>query len=323
MGGGWQETDNCRRKSAIERVACRQLNIVTTGQLLECGVSERVISYRTEHRRLIRLHRGVYAIHPPPYTREQRWLAAVLACGRGAFLCGASAGALQEIVDPPVGTIHVCSPTRTGRSRPGITVHLRVVDPRDARRVAAIPCVSADLVLIELAPDLDEAELEIVLVAAESKGLLKRHRLAELIAERAGRPGIGKLASITALEPALARSGLELLMLPIARMAGVGRPLVNHPIEVGRGRPLTVDCAWPKLRMVVEADSQRFHGDWEQAAVDRERDQLLALAGWRCHRFVRGVVAADPDGAAVRLRSLAAARAEELQGRSGGAGGGA
>ena len=179
----------------------------------------------------------------------------------------------------------------------------------------SIPCISADLVLIDLAPDLDDAELEVVLVAAESKGLLKRGRLEELIAERGGRPGIGRLAAITALEPAIVKSGLELLMLPIARAAGLGRPLANHPIAVpGRSRPLTVDCAWPELRMVVEADSQRFHGDWERAAADRERDQLLSLVGWRCHRFVRDRLVLAPEEAAERLRGLAAARRTEVEG---------
>jgi len=315
MDGGWPETDEYRRESAIERVAGRQLNLVTTRQLVDCGLGERVVSYRSRQRRLHRLHRGVYAIHPPPYTREQRWLAAVLACGRGAFLCGPSAAWHWTIAEVPARSIHVRSPTRAGRSRRGITVHHGRVDPRDARIKHSIPCVSVDLVLIELAPASTEAELEVMLVAAESLGLLKRGRLAELVAERAGRPGMGRLASILALEPALTRSELERLFLPVWRPAGLERPLAGHPIDVGQKRPLTVDFAWPELRMVVEADSQRFHGDWERSAVDRERDQLLALAGWRCHRFVRDYVAAEPDRVAARLRSLAAARAEELPGR--------
>jgi len=69
---------------------------------------------------------------------------------------------------------------------------------------------------------------------------------------------------------------------------------------------MEVDVVWPDLRMVVELDSQRFHGDWVAAERDRDRDQRLALAGWRCHRFVRRVVAGDPVGAAERLRLLAA-----------------
>ena len=87
------------------------------------------------------------------------------------------------------------------------------------------------------------------------------------------------------------------------------RPLQNHPIVVsGEPRPLVVDFAWPDVRLVVELDSQRFHGDWASAVRDRERDQLLALAGWEAHRFVRSAVEEDPAGAAARLGALHAMR---------------
>lgn len=66
--------------------------------------------------------------------------------------------------------------------------------------------------------------------------------------------------------------------------------------------------------MGVEADSQRFHGDWERAEADRERDQLLALAGWLCHRFVRRRIFHEPGDAAERLRRLTNARIAELTG---------
>jgi hypothetical protein len=188
-------------------------------------------------------------------------------------------------------------------------VHRGTVDPRDLRIVDGIRTVSADVVLVDLAPNLAEAQLEVVLVAAESKRLLKRGRLRELAADRRGRPGIPKLERLLGLEPAIVRSELELRMLPIARTAGLERPRVNHPVEVpGRRGPLIVDFAWPQLRMAVEADGQRFHGDWERARADRERDQLLALAGWRCHRFSRDRFA-DAEWMASRLAALAGAGA--------------
>lgn len=243
---------------------------------------------------------------PPPFSIRQRWLAAVLACGPDSALCGPSSAALQDVADLRGLPAHVRSPSRTGRDRRGIVVHRGAIDPRDLRIVDGIRCVSADLVLVDLAPELGEAELEVVLVAAESKGLLKRARLGELIADRRGRPGIPKLERLLALEPVLVRSGLELLMLPIARMAGLDRPKANLPIPVpGRRKPLIVDFAWQSLRMVVEADSQRFHGDWVRARADRERDQLLALAGWQCHRFTRDRFG-EREWMAGRLADLAA-----------------
>ena len=243
---------------------------------------------------------------PPPFSIRQRWLSAVLACGPDSALCGPSSAALQDVAELRGLPAHVRSPSRTGRDRRGIVVHRGAIDPRDLRIVDGIRCVSADLVLVDLAPELGEAELEVVLVAAESKGLLKRARLGELIADRRGRPGIPKLERLLALEPVLVRSGLELLMLPIARMAGLDRPKANLPIPVpGRRKPLIVDFAWQSLRMVVEADSQRFHGDWVRARADRERDQLLALAGWQCHRFTRDRFG-EREWMAGRLADLAA-----------------
>jgi very-short-patch-repair endonuclease len=102
-------------------------------------------------------------------------------------------------------------------------------------------------------------------------------------------------------------------MLPVIRAAGVPRPLFNHPVGVpGRTDPLIVDLLWPDLRLVVELDSQRWHGDWQQAEIDRDRDQLLALAGHLCHRFVRRKVEGNPAGSAKRLRALVALRGREL-----------
>jgi very-short-patch-repair endonuclease len=149
-----------------------------------------------------------------------------------------------------------------------------------------------------------------MLVAAESLHLLNRRRLAELLRERTGRPGTSKLLALLALEPAIVRSDLELLLTPIVRLAGLPRSLFNHPIP---GTPFTVDLSWPDLRLVIELDSQRWHGDWERAAADRERDQVLALASHLCHRFVRSRLVDDPTGSAERLRLLYDRRAADLR----------
>lgn len=302
------------REQRIDGIVKRQLWLITSRQLFGVGFSETAIQKRSARGSLHRLHAGVYATHPPPYSREQRWLAAVLACGPGAALSDLCSAALQGIVTTPPLTAQVTVPSGRGRTRRGITVHRRAsIDPRDLRRFKRVPCTSADLTLVHLAPSHTAQELETIMVAAASLGFLKRARLAELVAERRGRPGIHKLERLLQLEPALTRSELELLFFPIWQAAGVERPRVNLPIDVpGRDRPLTVDFAWPEIRLVVEADSQRFHGDWQQAEIDRERDQLLALAGWVSHRFVRRRIKDDPAGSAERLRQLTAVRIAEL-----------
>lgn len=290
-------------------VAKRQHGLIRSDQLAEIGLAGASVRKRCKAGRLYRVHHGVYSLAPPPLSRHQIWLGAVLACGTDALLSHEPAAILQGFLQHGSLVPEITVPGGTGRSREGIVVHRSFVDTRDRRRVAGIPCVSADRVLVDLTPSCEPADLEVLLVAAESLGLLKRGRLAELVAERAGRPGIGKLAALLAHEPGIARSWPEVHFLPVCSLAGVPHPVQNHPVVVpGESRPIVVDFAWPGIALAVELDSQRFHGDWAAAVRDRERDQLLALAGWECHRFVRAVVEADHGAAAGRLRALHAMR---------------
>lgn len=299
----------------IGHFANRQLQLITTTQLHRAGLSDQAASHRATRGRLHRMHHGVYATHPPPWGREQRWLGAVLACGPGSMLSDWPAVHHWHLADEvPDLSPHVTVAGGGRRSRPGITIHQRgVIDPRDFALKDSIPITAPHLTLIHLSPVASAIELETMGVAAESLGLLKRGRLAELVHERHGRPGIHKLLPFLALEPRIARSDPELLFIPVVAQAGLPRPLLNHPIVVpGRPEPLIVDLLWPEIRLVVELDSQRFHGDWERAEIDRDRDQLLGIAGHACHRFVRRVVKEDPAGTAERLSDLYAVRCRQI-----------
>lgn len=216
------------RETRISRIAARQKLLITFAQLRDCGLSRNAIAARARSGRLYRLHLGVFAAHPPPHSREQTWLAAVLACRPGALLSDEPSALLQNLLSEGPVLPQVTVAGSTSRSRPGLVVHRRLVDPRDIRRVDGIPCTSADRILIDLAPRRGQHELELIMVAADSLGLLKRHRLAELVEERRGRPGMPKLEALLALEPRIARSELEVLFDPVWRAAGLPRPLFNH-----------------------------------------------------------------------------------------------
>jgi hypothetical protein len=177
----------------------------------------------------------------------------------------------------------------------------------------SIPVTRPELILVHLSPALTQPELGQMLVAAESKRMLDRRRLEELVAERAGRPGIHKLVPLLERPRSIAKSELELIMVPVLELAGVPWPIFNHPLTVPeREKPLIVDLFWPELGLVVELDSQRWHGDWERAEDDRERDQLVSLAKLTPHRFVRRRVKRKPAETAERLRRLVELRREEL-----------
>src|SRR5438270_9065562 len=81
----------------IAAVARRQRGYVTRRQLLELGLSERVIDYRLGIGRLIRVYAGIYAVGHLPTLPQDRAMGALLACGEGAVLSHGTAASVWEI----------------------------------------------------------------------------------------------------------------------------------------------------------------------------------------------------------------------------------
>ncbi|HZD04871.1 MAG TPA: type IV toxin-antitoxin system AbiEi family antitoxin domain-containing protein, partial [Longimicrobiales bacterium] len=84
----------------IFSLAGRQHGIVTRSQLLAAGWTPRTVDSRVASGRLVPLHRGVYRLGHLRGPLEPRWsreMAAVLACGPGAFLSHRSAAWVWEL----------------------------------------------------------------------------------------------------------------------------------------------------------------------------------------------------------------------------------
>jgi hypothetical protein len=79
----------------IAALAESQHGAVSREQLVALGVGGSAIDNRVADGRLHVRHRGVYAVGHSILTREGEFMAAVLACGRGAVLSHRSAGQLR------------------------------------------------------------------------------------------------------------------------------------------------------------------------------------------------------------------------------------
>jgi predicted transcriptional regulator of viral defense system len=75
-------------------IAGEQHGIVTHPQLLRAGATAKQIAGWVRRGRLIRVHRGVYAVGHLPPSPHARTMAAVLACGPTAVLSHRSAANL-------------------------------------------------------------------------------------------------------------------------------------------------------------------------------------------------------------------------------------
>jgi very-short-patch-repair endonuclease len=62
-------------------------------------------------------------------------------------------------------------------------------------------------------------------------------------------------------------------------LAGLPRPVTQHPVRVAGGVIVHPDLAWPEFKVALEYDGQ-WHDDRRQFHRDRDRLRWLAGAGW-------------------------------------------
>lgn len=105
-----------------------QSGVASRQQLLDAGVTQKVIATRLATRRWQQLFRGVYATFTGPVPREAWLWAAVLRAGPGAALSYWTAAELHGLTDPPrddpASGIHVTVPASRRIRVPGLVIHM-------------------------------------------------------------------------------------------------------------------------------------------------------------------------------------------------------
>ncbi len=208
-------------------------------------------------------------------------MAAVLACD-GTVVSHRSAATLWGMLSLPArGSIELTLPSDGGRKRRReITIHRsRTLTPRDMRRRAGIPLTSPARTL----RDLHRAQPQKLYQRAVRRALdLRLVTSADL-----------------APDPDLTRSELERMLRRLCRRHSLPEPEVN-----ARVGPFEVDFLWREQRLIVEADSFRFHGHRGAFESDRARDAELQARGYRVLRFTYRQVRDSQGEVAAALRRL-------------------
>lgn len=284
---------------AVWALARRQHGLVTRKQLLALGFSTDAIKHRVATGRLHTVHSGVYAVGRPELTQLGRWMGAVLACGRDAALSHESAAALWGIRPVRRGRIEVSVPPERRPHPKGIDVHreqdLGVTTHR------GIPVTTPLFTLIALATQISRDRLEAAINEADKLDLIEPEALRRALEASPRRPGIAILrATLDRRTFTLTDSQLERRFLPLARRAGLPKPLTQRRVNGFR-----VDFFWPELKLVVETDGLRYHRTPAEQARDRLRDQAHTAAGLTPLRFTRAQVRYEPDHVQAILTAVA------------------
>jgi very-short-patch-repair endonuclease len=275
----------------LARVGADQHGMVTRAQLVAAGLDRNAIAHRVRHGRLVRVHRGVYAIGHVPPSPHARAMAAVLACGPDAALSHRSAAALWELVrwHAPIDVT-----TTTARRVVGVTVHRsRTLTAADVTHHYGIPVTTPARTMLDLADVLDPASLTRAVNDARIRRLMSRDDLDAQLAR-----ALGRATKQLAHQPDHAtRSVFEDAFLVFIDRHRLPRPEVNQIIGGHE-----VDMLWRPQRLVAELDGREFHAPAFEH--DRERDADLLAAGLRVVRVTWRRLRAQEEREARRFASL-------------------
>lgn len=280
---GWSE-----REAELARIAKAQHHQITLAQLRAAGLSDGAVRHRVRTGRLHRTYSGVFSLGRLPTCPNEHRMAAVLACGFGAALSYAAAGAHIGMRQSAATVIDVTSPTGAGRGLAGIRAHRsRTLAPQDVVLVEGVPTTSCARTLLDLAEVLHPEALAKAIDQAEILRLLDLTELESVLARNPGRRGLLPLrALLSTLDPQtkLTKSDFERRLLRLLKKARLPTPEVNATLQL-EGRRVEPDFLWRRERFVLETDGWETHRTRQAFERDRAKDALLLRAGYRVVRI--------------------------------------
>ena len=234
-------------------------------------------------------------------------MAAVLACGDGAVLSYAAAGALRGIRQSAAARIDVTVTRPSSIDRPGIRVHRHPdLAAAEITEVDGIPVTSVSRTLLDLATFLREPQLERACDQAVIMRTFDMREMEQLLQRSRGRRGVRRLRNVLDrgdLGENVPASGLETRYRDLCARAGLPKPEINRYILLG-DEYHKVDFLWRKERVVIETDGGRYHSTGWQRARDQHRDTLLDRHGYGRARIAEDTIHHQPNQAVEIARTL-------------------
>lgn len=294
----------------LATIALRQGGLVTTTQLQSCGLSRSGVRHRVAAGRLFRVRRGVYALSPVAGAWSTYW-AALLAAGPDAAVSHWSAAAVHGFASVPSGPVQVTVPAAGGRALPGLRIHhARSLRPADIVVVRGLRVTSAERTVLDIAGGASDQAARRVIREAEFTGALRPGRLSAAVEGRGGHPGVGRIRRVDphTVEAALRQTPLEDELEALIRTTSLPEPERQLGVAGVFGGMFRADFAWPRFRLIAEADGRDAHARASGMESDRRRDADLAATGWMTMRFTRTQVLGTPDDVRRQLTAAASCR---------------
>jgi hypothetical protein len=289
--------------TALARLSRRQHGAFSRAQVLAAGGSKSLIHRRVATKTWVRLSPGVYALAAANATWERQVMAATLVHHGLVAAAGSTAAALHGAdgfrrLRPQLLIAHTLRP-----GNPLATVRrTRHLVAADISRVAGIPTLTVERLVVDLAPEVDKVALSRLVDQAvirkkfDPEKLLNRAGsifkpgqresvvLSELLAER----WTGKPPAASELEGGLYE------ILDAAGYRGYIRQATPPWFEPALGG-VVVDSLFPDDRVILEGDGRLWHARLEQWERDHQRDAVALAHGYLTIRVTWRMVTRSPS----------------------------
>ncbi len=256
----------------------------------------------------VRLRHDVYADARLDRDHGLACRAVALRIPNGTRIAGPSAAYLHGVEHAASFTddVHVLAPAATGlRSQRGLRVHttlpqadlagpaeggpplvhgpweqrIRSEDPLPIRTAGTSARSDPTTAAWETAVWLEPVRAVGVVDTLLGRGLTTPAALAEIASRSAGRIGGRRAQRVFGLADPAAQSPPESHLRVRLVLAGLPRPVAQHPVRLPSGLVLHPDLAWPEFQVAVEYDGL-WHADADQLHRDRQRLNQLVGTGW-------------------------------------------
>jgi very-short-patch-repair endonuclease len=230
-----------------------------------------------------RIRRDVYADARLELDHELACRAAWLTLPPDSVIAGPSAVFLDGVEHAAEfgHDVHVIRPAKASKYRQQ-RVRFHATDLSATETVAAGGLVrtSPPRTAWDIAQWLDVIAAVAVVDGLLAARLVNPGQLTGLITERRGLRGVRRAARAFDLADGGAQSRPESTLRVRFVLAGLPRPVTQHPVRLRNGRVVHPDIAWPAYRVGVEYDGT-WHREDDQFHLDRKRLNQLIGAGWK------------------------------------------
>lgn len=291
--------------------------VFTVSEAAALGMGEKVVANRVANGIFVRIGRGILAL-PGTATRPDLIMRAAHRLLHGVVShesAGRTHGLEPITMTPPTLTVSHRSTNRF----PGVIVHqstdlleshLMVID--------GLRTTTPARTIIDLSQTTTARRLERIVDNALSWRTVGIDELVDLhlALARRGKPGTIRLRRVlgerTGQSP-VSPSVLERRLISLLREAGLPQPVSEFQAPWLRPVDGRVDLAYQAERVVIEADSRRWHTLFDAFEVDRRRDNAAQLAGWIVLRFTWRMISEEPARVVAAVREALAHRSQTHQ----------